>query len=216
MSRAINGGQHTSSDKAKAILDGAMQEFLTHGYTAASMDRLAIAAKVSKPTLYSYFQNKAGLFTALIEQIAQEKLQFALKSQDFLTSQGETSMDLKQIAIYLIDTITSDPQLLAFVRLVIGESGRFPELAESFILSIDKPIIQLLAQQLATNFTLPDTEAGARVIFGSIVYSVIVQEMLCGKDVLPMARDRLIDTLMYLFSSHSEHSNAPLENHLHS
>lgn len=203
MNRASDRHQQMSSDKAKAILDGAMQEFLTHGYAAASMERLAIAAKVSKPTLYSYFQNKEGLFTALIEQVAQEKLQAALKSQDFLTSHGEIGSDLKQIATRLIDTITSDPQLLEFVRLIIGESGRFPELAKSFMLSIDKPIIQALSQQLAANSALPDVEAGARVIFGSLVYSVIVQEMLSGDDVLPMKRDRLIDTLIHLFSSHS-------------
>jgi len=200
MSRFTDRDRHTSPEKAKAILDGAMQEFLTHGYAAASMDRLAIAAKVSKPTLYTYFQNKEGLFTALIEQIAQEKLQATLKSQ--MTTQGEQSTGLKQLATHLVDTIVSDPQLLAFVRLVIGESGRFPELAKSFMLSIDKPIIEMITQQLAVRPMMPDAEAGARVIFGSLVYFVIVQELLCGNDILPMDRDRLIDTLIYLFSPH--------------
>jgi TetR/AcrR family transcriptional regulator, regulator of autoinduction and epiphytic fitness len=191
------GDRCTSSEKAKAILDGAMQEFLTHGYAAASMDRLAIAAQVSKPTLYTYFQNKEGLFKALIEQLAREKLQTVLKDRDSLTA---SEMSLHQIATSLVSTITSDPQLLDFVRLVIGESGRFPELAKSFIASIDKPIIEILSQYLATKPDFPDPEAGARVIFGSLVYSVIVKEMLCGNDVLPMDRDRLIDALSYLFS----------------
>lgn len=201
MSRNTKSSQRTSSEKAKAILDGAMQEFLTYGYAAASMDRLAIAAKVSKPTLYSYFQNKEGLFTALIEQVAQEKLQAVLKFQDFPDAQDETGMRLEQIATRLVDTVTSDSQLLEFVRLVIGESGRFPKLAKAFILSIDKPIIQVLTHHLALKSTVPDAEAGARVIFGSLIYSVIVQKIFCGDDVLPMERDRLVDTLIYLFSS---------------
>ena len=41
------------------------------GYAAASMDRIAVATSVSKPTLYSYFQGKEGLFTALIQQVSQ-------------------------------------------------------------------------------------------------------------------------------------------------
>ncbi|MGC1247708.1 MAG: TetR/AcrR family transcriptional regulator, partial [Spirulinaceae cyanobacterium] len=41
------------SDKGQAILAGALQVFTKHGYAAASMDRIASAAGVSKPTLYS-------------------------------------------------------------------------------------------------------------------------------------------------------------------
>lgn len=203
MSRTASPHQRTSSEKAKAILDGAMKEFLTHGYAATSMDRLAIAAKVSKPTLYSYFQNKEGLFTTLIEQVAHEKLQTVLKSQNFTDAQSETGIGLEQIATYLVDAITDDPQLLEFVRLVIGESGRFPELAKAFISSIDKPVIQVLTQHLAAKVTLPEAEAGAQIIFGSLVYLVIVQKMLYGDDVLPIERDRLINTLIHLFSPRS-------------
>jgi TetR/AcrR family transcriptional regulator, regulator of autoinduction and epiphytic fitness len=189
--------QHASPAKAQAILDGAMQEFLTHGYAAASMDRLAIAAKVSKPTLYSYFQNKEGLFIAAIERIAQEKLQAAFTSADLLAP----TMNLHQIVDRLVETIASEPQLLDIVRLVIGESGRFPELGRSFVASIDKPIIQILSQYLGARSTVADSEAGARVIMGAVVYSIVVRDILCGQDVLPMNRDRLSDTLSELFTA---------------
>ncbi|NMG22035.1 TetR/AcrR family transcriptional regulator [Brasilonema bromeliae] len=195
-----------SLEKAKIILDGAMQEFLIHGYAGASMDRLAVAAGVSKPTLYNYFQNKEGLFTALIERLAQEKLQAILESQDSQGLQGETEVVLRRIAIKLLNTITGDQQLLAFIRLVIGESGRFPKLARSFVSSLDKPIILALTQHLATRHELLDPEAGARVIFGTLVYFVIIQEILCTEDVLPMEYERLIDTLVSLFSSQSQKS----------
>ncbi|MFM2305164.1 MAG: hypothetical protein RLZZ135_2577, partial [Cyanobacteriota bacterium] len=60
-----------SADKAAAILAGGMQEFLAHGYAGTSMDRVATAAGVSKATVYSHFQDKEGLFVALIEQLVQ-------------------------------------------------------------------------------------------------------------------------------------------------
>ena len=62
-----------SPEKAEAILAGGMQEFLAHGYAGTSMDRIATAAGVSKATVYSHFQDKEGLFTALIEQLVQGK-----------------------------------------------------------------------------------------------------------------------------------------------
>ena len=64
--------RENSGEKAEQILQGAMAEFLVHGYAATSMDRVASAAKVSKATVYSYFQDKEALFTALVEQLAEE------------------------------------------------------------------------------------------------------------------------------------------------
>ena len=43
---------------------------------------------------------------------------------------------------------------------------------------------------------LADPEASARIFIGAIVHFLIVQEMLHGKDIVPMERDRLIDTLV--------------------
>ena len=64
-----------SPDKAAAILAGGMQEFLAHGFAGTSMDRVAAAGGVSKATVYSHFQDKEGLFVALIEQLVQGKFQ---------------------------------------------------------------------------------------------------------------------------------------------
>jgi TetR/AcrR family transcriptional regulator len=61
------------AEKAEQILTGAMQEFLVHGYAATSMDRVAKAAGVSKATVYTYFQDKEGLFAALVQRFAQRK-----------------------------------------------------------------------------------------------------------------------------------------------
>ncbi len=61
-------------DKAAVILAGALTVFTSQGYAAASMDRIAKEAKVSKPTLYKYFQDKEGLFFALVQQLTESNL----------------------------------------------------------------------------------------------------------------------------------------------
>ena len=58
-----------SQEKVEAILQGAMQEFLTHGFAGTTMDKVTAAAGVSKTTVYSYFQDKEKLFIALIERL---------------------------------------------------------------------------------------------------------------------------------------------------
>jgi TetR/AcrR family transcriptional regulator, regulator of autoinduction and epiphytic fitness len=45
---------------------------------------------------------------------------------------------------------------------------------------------------------LSDPEATARIFVGAIVHFMIVQEMLHGKDIMPMERDRIIDGLIDL------------------
>ena len=62
-----------SALKTEAILEGGMREFLTNGYAATSMDRVAATAGVSKATVYSHFQDKAGLFAAIVQQLAEDK-----------------------------------------------------------------------------------------------------------------------------------------------
>jgi TetR/AcrR family transcriptional regulator, regulator of autoinduction and epiphytic fitness len=184
------------ADKAEAILAGAMQEFVTCGYAAASMDRIAVAAGVSKPTLYSYFQGKEGLFTALIQQMSQSDR--VLDEARFLQNQIGTS--LKLMAIDFLDKLSGEKPLLTLIRLIIGESGRFPELAQTFVRNFEKPNLDKLSDLLAQHpdLNLADPEITARLFVGSIVHYSIVQEMLQGREILPLERDRFVDGLIDL------------------
>jgi predicted GNAT superfamily acetyltransferase len=95
---------------------------------------------------------------------------------------------------------THEPEFLNFVRLVIAESGRFPQLAQTFVKNLAKPGIDRLAEYLASHpeLKLPDPEATARIFIGSLVYFQLMQHMMHGKEIVPMERDRLIDGLLHL------------------
>jgi AcrR family transcriptional regulator len=179
------------ADKAEAILAGAMKEFINCGYAAASMDRIAIAAGVSKPTLYSYFQGKEGLFTALIQQMSQSDR--LLDEERFL--QHPIRESLKLIAIDFLDKFSGEQPLLTLFRLIIGESGRFPDLAQTFVRNFEKPIIEKMSYLFAhhPDLNVADSEITARFFIGNMVHYAIVQEILNGRDILPMERDRFVD-----------------------
>ncbi|MBD1932065.1 MULTISPECIES: TetR/AcrR family transcriptional regulator [Cyanophyceae] len=185
------------AEKAEQILTGAMQEFLVHGYAATSMDRVAKAAGVSKPTVYTYFQDKEGLFTALVQRFAQRKFSII---QRFLPSEGDAFVVLRQLLTKALNEIICDGEEIALLRLIIGESGRFPELAQIFVRTLVKPGVETLSQYLASspNLKIADPEATARIFLGALVHFMMVQKMLHGQDILPMESDRLIDSLMHL------------------
>jgi AcrR family transcriptional regulator len=197
-----NQNRSSSAQKVDAIFAGAMQEFLAHGYAAATMDKVTAAAGVSKTTVYNYFQDKEGLFTALIERLAKENFREAFSPQDARFLQAEPHIVLRRIGINIVEQINQKPELLNLVRLIIGESGRFPLLAQVFISNVDKPLLALLGQYLAAHpeLQLPDPEAAARIFVGTLIHFTIVQEMLHCKEILPMERDRLIDNLINLIT----------------
>jgi AcrR family transcriptional regulator len=185
-------------DKAAAILAGAMQEFMNCGYAAASMDRIAVAAGVSKPTLYSYFQGKEGLFTALIQQMSQSDR--LLDEERFL--QHPIRESLKIMAIDFLDNFSGEQPLLTLFRLIIGESGRFPDLAQTFVSNFEKPTLEKLSYLLAHHpgLQVADPEITARFFIGSIMHYGIVQEILNGREILPLERDRFVDGLIDLIA----------------
>ena len=189
-----------SPEKTEAILQGGMQEFLAHGYAATSMDRVAIAAKVSKATVYSHFRDKEGLFNSLIQQLVEKKFSTVFDVKNPETLNAEPEIVLRGLANRVLDIAANEPQFLNFMRLILGESGRFPQLARCFVTNIERTAFRLLCQYFSTcpQLDLADPEATARIFIGAIIHFMIVQEMLHGRDIVPMERDRLIDNLISL------------------
>ncbi|MDB9373559.1 TetR/AcrR family transcriptional regulator [Nodularia sphaerocarpa] len=192
-----------SAEKMEKILQGAMQEFLAHGYASTSMDRVAEAAGVSKATVYSHFHDKKGLFKALIEKLARKRFYSILGSQPL---KGEPYLVLRRLAATALDQMINDQEYQSFERLLMGESARFPELAEVFIYSMAKPAIETISKYLASHpeLKIPDPEATARILIGSLVHFVITQEIMHGKEIIPMESDRLIDALTHLIVNCAE------------
>ena len=197
--KSITSEGQKSVKKAEKILEGAMQEFLAHGYSATSMDRIAAAGGVAKATIYSHFQDKEKLFTALIERLVREKYRTIFALQHSQSLQGEPRIVLGRLAREMLDNAMEDRQFHDFMRIILAESGQFPHLAQAYVHNLAKPFMEILSQYLESHFELKlrDPEATVRVFMGTLVYFVILQELLYGKDILPMERDRLIDTLIY-------------------
>ncbi|MFN6558969.1 MAG: TetR/AcrR family transcriptional regulator [Nostoc sp. ChiSLP01] len=198
MSKSKNIERDLSPEKTEMILDGAMQEFLENGYAAARIDKIAVAAGVSKATIYRRYPDKESLFTALMQQLACKKELF--NSAQIQSAQGDPASLLRSFANRMLEHIADDPQALTFFRIIIGESGRFPELARAFVKNIEKPMLEALTQYLASHpeLELPDAEVTARAFVGTLVHFVLLRDIMQSGDIVPMERDRLLDNLVKL------------------
>ena len=93
------------------IIAAAKKEFLTYGFTDASMRRIAAAAGMSASGLYKHFASKEEMFSALVDPAYQGLLalfrQEAGDQEQFIgtgdLSVWETGQDAKLAAAYIYD-----------------------------------------------------------------------------------------------------------------
>lgn len=116
--------------KRERIHQAAQTLFMQQAFEATSMDAIAEAAAVSKPTLYRYYQSKEALFVAVLEDLALHQL-----SEDTLLVLRDRPMDslatLEQaLAVWAQEMIKNllHPAYIGLLRLLIAELPRFPSL----------------------------------------------------------------------------------------
>lgn len=106
----------------------ARDAFILHGYGAVSINAVAKSARVSKNTLYARFPSKADLFQAIVSQ------QVASVDADLPSSTEGRSQALdarlkNYVNVALAKSLTRE--ILQINRLIVSESHRFDELADS-------------------------------------------------------------------------------------
>ena len=195
--------ERTKSEvKTAAILQGAMEEFLKNGYAATSMDKVAKSAGVSKATVYSHFGDKESLFNAVMQDLVKDKFQQMMGLEAPQSLEQDPQVVLSTMATKMLANARSDRSFIDFMRIIIGESGRFPELAKAYVNNVAKPAIEIMSKYFKSHpaLKLEDPEATVRVMMGTMVYFVMLQEMLHGKDIMPLEGDRVIKTLTDLIT----------------
>ena len=199
MTEANYHSQRTKSAGAKsaAILKGAMKEFLDNGYAATSMDKVAKSAGVSKATVYSHFGDKESLFGAVMEDLVKDKFQQTMGLDAPQSLEQDPKIVLSAMATKMLENAQSDRSFQDFMRIIIGESGRFPEIAKVYVNNVAKPAIETLTKYFQSHpkLKLEDPEATVRVMMGTLVYFVVLQQMMYGKDIVPLENNRLVRTL---------------------
>lgn len=84
----------TNGETREGILRAALKRFAHAGYAATSVQQIVADAKVSKPTLYYYFGDKAALFQALVNEAHDTRFRLL---QEAATRSGDIRGQLEAI-----------------------------------------------------------------------------------------------------------------------
>lgn len=148
-------GRPTAAERVQRraqILDAALDVFLRHGFGNTTIEQLAQAAHVSKRTIYSYFGDKAAVFSEMVQGLAKG-----------VSTNPPADDTLESLAIRIVRRLHS-AELIGLHQLVIAESTRFPELAVTLHANGDERHIARLAEHLRAERG-PEAERLARPLF---------------------------------------------------
>jgi TetR/AcrR family transcriptional repressor of mexJK operon len=166
------------------IREAAGDLFLERGYQGTSMDDIAAAARVSKQTIYTHFQDKEQLFRALVLGNAARVEVFAKRIEAAVASPEAMDAELSQLAVDYIDVITR-PEVIRLRRLVIAESERFPDLARDYYEAVPQRVYAALTSLMSRLakwrcITAPNPELAAHHFAWLVIGLPLDQGMFYG------------------------------------
>jgi outer membrane protein len=113
-----------TSDPRQRLLDAGLKLFANRGYAGTAVQDITEEARVTKPTLYYYFENKEGLFQALVDHAMDERLRLMRQAAP---PEKPTVDQLIDIISTLTDFARRQPDLLRLsFAVAFAAEGEYP------------------------------------------------------------------------------------------
>jgi AcrR family transcriptional regulator len=128
------------------ITAAALEVFADHGFAAAKLEDIARRAGVVKGSIYLYFATKEDLFRAVVRAAIVPDMESVRDAAEAFDG------PLAELAPRLLAgaaVVLSRPAVLGFVRMVIGESRNFPDIARIWHDEVVAPVIDTVTEVIA-------------------------------------------------------------------
>ena len=132
--------------KREAILQVAGDLFVAQGFSRVSIDQIAAAVPISKPTLYAHFKDKRDLYQAVISSRCAKlvgQMQATVVSGNY-----SVEKTLTVIGVQFLEAVLS-PAAINMHRTLTAEVDSFPESGKLFYNSGPKQTHAFLSTYLA-------------------------------------------------------------------
>ena len=179
--------------RPEEILDAALELFADKGFAATRINDVAKKAGISKGTLYLYFESKEAMFRAVVQEMIAPQLEREEALVD--AYQGPTDILLREMIHDWWEHI-GNSKLSAIPKLIISESGNFPELAEFFVDTIVKRARRLYAKAISRGMVRGEFNAFDPDVVARLVIAPMVQLVIWMHSLQPF--DNRIDVKDYL------------------
>ncbi len=161
--------------RPEEILEAALSLFTEKGFAATRMNDVAKLAGISKGTLYLYFESKEAIFHELIQEMVTPKI---AQVEKFVEQHQGSNAELLTLLIMNWWKEVASTRLSAIPKLMVSESGNFPELGEFFVKRVVKRaravFVRVIRQGIEQNeFIREDPETLVRLVMAPIMQSAI-------------------------------------------
>ncbi|GLS42608.1 TetR/AcrR family transcriptional regulator [Methylobacterium brachythecii] len=201
------GGRPTREEAARRearIVEVATQLFMERGFDATSIDAVAEAAGVSKPTLYARYRDKRALFEAILDERIREWLAplSAAEAQALQAKPGGAEAVLDDLSRSLLAR-SQEPGAAALTRCIAAQALQFPEMAklayeEGWLRGV-RAVARLLDVLAAQGqIRVEDTEIAAD-LFLNLILGRSSKQALYGITVDPVAQEKRRRAAVALF-----------------
>lgn len=169
----------------RKILSAASTLFLKDGFSGTSMDEVAMAAGVSKQTIYAHFRAKEALFVAVVRNMTGQAGDRVQEEVADPPADRDVEDFLLEFAISQLTIVMTAP-LMQLRRLVIAEADRFPELGRALHEQGPGRSIRRLARACAAyaeagSLSMQDPETAASFFNWLVMGAPVNDAMLLGE-----------------------------------
>lgn len=159
-------GRPRDPDTDAAIVRAAREEFVEHGIEAASLERIARRAGVTKPTIYRRWATKEQLIAHAIEDSVRADLSAPIPA-DLSTH------EIIERALPAAAQMVASPDFRALVARVMGTAVSHPELMAVYWEHYILPRREQAAALLARNGITEDVDVLIDMMAGAVTWRVL-------------------------------------------
>ena len=176
------------------LLAAALELFVEKGYAGTRLEDVAAQAGVSKGTLYLYFENKEDLFKAVVGDNVVARI--SASADEVLRFDG-TSADLLRQLVTTWWRDYGDSKAGVLGKLVMAESGNFPDIARFFLEEVIEPWHELLATAIRRGIERGEFRAVDPAMFVRVITAPLVMLSLWKRSFGPCSQQP-VDADAYL------------------
>ncbi|MET0544897.1 MAG: TetR/AcrR family transcriptional regulator [Caulobacterales bacterium] len=183
------------------ILAAALQAFGEKGFAATRMEDVAKHAGITKGAIYLYFPSKQALLEALIRRDISPAISVA--AARLKQHQGPIEPALRLVLATAQKFLQGDV-LPTYVRLIVAESGNFPDIARFHLREIVSVVIGALSDLFERamargDIRRMDPEIAARLFMAPIVKSVLWRVVFRAVEEKPFDPAPFLETHIGVF-----------------
>lgn len=177
--------------RPEEITAAALELFVERGFVATRLEDVAARAGVSKGTVYLYFANKEDLFKAVVREGLVSPI---TEIRDLIEQGGGGTFELLALLVGGWWARIGSTRVSGIPKLILAESGNFPELARFYLSEVVEPgqavIAGLVRRGIARGeFIDVDPDDAARLIAAPLLLTALWRNSLArfsGRDFDPV------------------------------